>query len=122
MTFPNRYLYEPNVALLKAGAFNSISSRFNLKKLHQFTHLYTSANLVENFPGKRYEIEHILDYNKKGIAKVLPNKKANIKTYNFPNTPEQVKKKLGFSDGGENYLFGVKTTDGKFQVIISKQL
>ncbi|MDA3853878.1 MAG: RsmD family RNA methyltransferase [Bacteroidales bacterium] len=122
MTFPDKYLYEPNVALLKAGAFNCITSHFKIKKLHPFTHLYTSAELVEDFPGKVYEIAHILDYNKKAIAKILPNKKANIKTYNFPNTPEQVKTKLGFSDGGENYLFGVKTRDEKLHIIISKKL
>src|SRR5690606_37349066 len=50
---PKTYLYEPNAAILKSGAFNLISEKFRLKKLHQHTHLYTSETLID-FPGRRF--------------------------------------------------------------------
>ena len=111
------YLYEPNTAILKAGAFNCISERLNLRKLHASTHLYTSEDLQQNFPGKVYKIEQILDYNKKKVKRHLPEGQANIKSYNFPNTPQQIQKKLGLKDGGNLFLFGVKTNDEKYQLI-----
>ena len=49
---PLDYLYEPNASILKAGAFNSIAYDFKLQKLHPNSHLYTSHNLVEGFPGR----------------------------------------------------------------------
>jgi 16S rRNA G966 N2-methylase RsmD len=36
------YLYEPNVSLLKAGAFIMPAQAYGLEKLHKNTHLYTS--------------------------------------------------------------------------------
>ena len=46
-----RYLYEPNASILKAGAFKSIGNRFNLRKLDPNTHLYTSNSLISDFPA-----------------------------------------------------------------------
>lgn len=113
-----RYIYEPNTSLLKAGAFNILCERMSVKKLHSSTHLYTSDEKIEHFPGKIYEVSAILDYKKKEILKKIPSKKANIKTYNFVNTPPQVKKKLGLNDGGDTYLFGVKNKDDKYKVLL----
>lgn len=46
------YLYEPNASILKAGAFRSIASSFHLSKLHANSHLYTSNERIEKFPGR----------------------------------------------------------------------
>ena len=40
-SMPLSYLYEPNACILKAGAFNTVGHRFDVKKLHTNTHLYT---------------------------------------------------------------------------------
>ena len=100
---PLTYLYEPNSAALKAGGFDSISTQLNLFKLHKHSHLYTSDTLID-FPGRCFKIEHAIPYNKKALKK-LGIKKANITTRNFPETVEQLRKKLHIKDGGENYLF-----------------
>src|SRR6218665_1891681 len=47
------FLYIPNNSILKAGAFNIISEKFGLKKLHPNTHFYTSEHKIKNFPGDR---------------------------------------------------------------------
>ena len=100
---PLTYLYEPNTALLKAGAFNIISKSLALNKLHPHSHLYTNDKLID-FPGRTFKIEHILPYNKKELQK-LQIKKANITTRNFPENVEQLRKKFKISDGGYFYLF-----------------
>lgn len=46
---PEKYLYEPDVAINKAGAFKIIAKQFNLSKLHPHSHLYTSDTIVEDF-------------------------------------------------------------------------
>lgn len=62
---PKKYLYEPNAAIMKAGAFKTIGNHFSLDKLAQHTHLYTSDELINDFPGRTFEINNIADYRKK---------------------------------------------------------
>ena len=47
------YLYEPNAAILKAGAFRSLTQTYPVAKLHLNSHLYTSVSLVPDFPVGR---------------------------------------------------------------------
>ena len=101
-----QYLYEPNAAIMKAGAFRSIGAAFGLNKLHANTHLYTSDELQEDFPGRTFRVKHVLRVDKKSLLALLPEKKANVSTRNFPMKPESLKKKFGLLDGGDIYLFG----------------
>ena len=114
---PLTYLYEPNAAILKMGAFNSISNQLQLHKLQKHSHLYTSETLI-SFPGRRFKIENIIDYNKKQFKKELKLTKANVTTRNFPETVQTIRKKLSIKDGGDNYLFFTTLNTGK-KVIIS---
>jgi 16S rRNA G966 N2-methylase RsmD len=100
---PLTYLFEPNSAVLKSGAFNSISSQLNLKKLHKHSHLYINERLIP-FPGRVFKIEKQLSFNKKAFAKENI-KKANITTRNFPLSVYDIRKKLNIKDGGTIYLF-----------------
>ena len=49
-----QYLYEPNAAVLKAGAFRSVGTAFELLKLHQHSHLYTSGTLQNGISGAHF--------------------------------------------------------------------
>lgn len=100
---PLSYLYEPNAAILKSGAFDSIAQAFNVKKLHVHSHLYTSDNEL-NFPGRAFKIENIVPYSKREI-KTLGLMQANITTRNFPERVPELRKKYKIKDGGSNYLF-----------------
>ncbi len=105
-SIPKKYIYIPNNSILKSGAFNLISERFELKKLHQNTHIYTSETIVENFPGRIFEaIEIDGKQIKKGEA-------YNIITKNYPLKPEDIKKKYKIKDGGSQYLIFVQSVTG----------
>jgi hypothetical protein len=112
---PLTYLYEPNAAILKSGAFKSVSSRLNVLKLHPNTHLYTLNKLID-FPGRRFKIEKILPYSKKLLKKEFIYK-ANVSSRNFPESVDQIKRKLNVKDGGNVFLF-VTTSITKNRVII----
>lgn len=119
---PLKYLYEPNASVLKSGAFKITARYFDLFKLHANTHLYTSATLVENFPGRVFEVTQVAKFSKKEVAKFLPDRQANLAVRNFPVDVHQVKKKLGIKDGGEIYLFACTGAKGEKIIIITKKL
>lgn len=113
---PQSYLYEPNVSLLKSGAFRLIGERYSLNKLHTNTHLYTSENCIE-FPGRRFRIEKVVPYGKKSIKK-LNIDRANITTRNFHEKVSTLRSKFKIKDGGSRYLFFCQTFGEKLIVII----
>lgn len=119
---PNTYIYEPNAAILKAGAFKSIATHFNLAKIAPNSHLYTSESLVENFVGRSFICEAVCKFDKKEILSKLPSPKANISTRNFPMKPEEIKKKLGLQDGGEYYLFATESSEKQKIVLICRKI
>ena len=118
---PLEYLYEPNAAVLKSGAFHEISTQLNIFKLHQHSHLYTSKKRIE-FPGREFKIIAVLPYDKKKIVKLLPNKKANITTRNFHKTVAQIRKELKIKDGGDSFLFFTTNIHNKFICMYCKKL
>jgi THUMP domain-like len=101
---PKKYIYEPNAAILKSGAFEVITNTFEVEKLHQHSHLYTSEKIID-FPGRIFKIENTFEYNKSKMTAFLENTKANITTRNFPETVENIRKKWKISEGGNVYVF-----------------
>jgi hypothetical protein len=99
---PLRYIYEPDSALLKAGCFKLISRDFGLEKLHLHTHLYTSNELKNSFPGRKFKLKKVWSFG--AFTKEHTFLKANIICRNFGLSPEELKKKLKIKDGGNEYL------------------
>jgi hypothetical protein len=116
---PIQYLYEPNAAILKAGAFKLVAAKFKLAKLHPHTHLYTSTILTSEFPGRIFKII-ALNPNSSQLQTLLPTGKANVVTRNYPLAPEELKKKLKLKDGGENYVIGFSEEKRKTIVIATR--
>ena len=108
------YLYEPNAAILKAGAYKLIAEQFGLRKLDVNTHLYTSETFVENFPGRVFKALPLNERNEVGPQ-------ANVLVRNYPLTPEQLKKKLHLRDGGTAFVIGCRV-DGKPSLFIASRV
>ncbi|WP_068842708.1 THUMP-like domain-containing protein [Flavobacterium chilense] len=117
---PQKYVYEPNAAIMKSGGFDEVSAVFNLNKLHKHSHLYTSEDLID-FPGRRFEIEKVIPYSKNEMKMTLANQQANITTRNFPDTVENIRKKWKIKNGGNLYcFFTTDTNDNKIVLICRK--
>jgi len=113
-----KFLYEPNSSIIKSGAFKSIALNFNLLKLHNNTHLYTSNDLVSDFQGRIFEVVDLVGNSKKDMIEIkIKYPKANISTRNYPLKPEELKKKLGIEDGGDIFIFAC-TIEKDLKVLI----
>jgi 16S rRNA G966 N2-methylase RsmD len=115
-----KYLYEPDNAILKGGFFKSVTQKFNVQKLNPNTHLYTSQEISKNFPGKTFEVIQQIPFNTFSSAKAT--KKANVVTRNFDLKPEEIKKQFKIKDGGEDFLFFITDHKENKQVIWAKKV
>jgi hypothetical protein len=120
-SLPQKYLYEPNSAIMKSGGFAEVGTNYNLNKLHKHSHLYTSNELI-SFPGRIFEIENSISYSKIEMKRLLENKKANITTRNFPDTVEAIRKKWKIKDGGNIYCFFTTDENNNKIVLICNKL
>jgi hypothetical protein len=117
---PQKFLYEPNSAIMKSGGFNEVSVFFNLEKLNKHSHLYTNSTLI-SFPGRIFEIETLIPYNKTEMKAILEKKQANITTRNFPDSVESIRKKWKIKEGGNKYcFFTTDENDTKIVLICTK--
>ncbi|WP_026903056.1 class I SAM-dependent methyltransferase [Pedobacter glucosidilyticus] len=116
---PETYLYEPDAAILKAGLFKSIAQKFNLNKLHQHSHVYTSTALEQDFPGRVLKIKAYYDLKQFSRQQI---EKANVICRNFPLKPEEVKKKFKIKDGGDTYLYCTTISNGLKIMIIAERI
>ncbi len=116
----SHYLYEPNAALLKSGAFKLLGQRYSIHKLQEHSHLYTS-DLLFKFPGRVFKIRDLLPFNRKSMER-YQHKKTNVSTRNFPETVALIRKKYKIADGGNDYLFFSKGPDGQLVVICCEKV
>jgi len=114
------YLYEPHAGILKGGFFKTVSA--SVTKIAPNTHLYTSEEADTKFPGRAFQViaEGALD--KKWLQEVLPGKKANISTRNFPINADEIRKKFQLKDGGEFTLFAFRDFSNKNRVVLAKKI
>jgi len=108
------YLYEPDAALLKSGAFNLIGSTYNLLKLHTQTQLFISDAVNKDFPGRIFKIEAILTT---GDLKKLGNLKGNVIVRNYPAKPEDLVKKYKIKADQNQFLIFTKIANGENIII-----
>ena len=98
------YIYEPNAAIIKSGAYKLIGERYGLCKMGVSTHLYLSKDYVADFPGRVWEIVETNIKEAKGIN-------ANVMTRNYPITADQLRKKLKVKDCDTHTIIGARLGD-----------
>ena len=108
------YLLEPGKALMKAGAFNLISERFEISKLGTSTHYYIfddeQKHGVLKQHGKVFRIIRMEPLDKRTIkaaGKEFP--KAEVTARNIPMDTDTLRKKLGVTSGDDAHIFGLKS-------------
>ena len=113
-----QYIYEPNAAIIKAGAFRYICELYGVKKLDTNTHLYTSDTLLPSFPGRVWQVlcPHVKD-----IKSLASSPKYAIITRNYPLTPQELRKKYKLKDGDDRYIIGARH-HGKPILILASRL
>ena len=113
-----RYLYEPNASILKAGVQNALCQNYDVKKLHPFSHLFISAHFIEDFPGRAFVIEDSCSFAKKDLKRMLEGiSQCNLTIRNFPATVAELRKRLKLREGGDIYLFATTLCDGSHALL-----
>lgn len=119
------YLYEPLNCVLKSGAFKLLSTRYNLRKLHLHTHLYTSDNLLDETPCNIYKVENSFSFSKKDLKEYLRNiTDCTLKIRNFPLSVDALSKKLkiGMKGEGKQCIFATTLANGEHMLILASRI
>lgn len=103
-----KYIFEPNSSVMKSGAFKVILQSFSIQKIATNTHLYTSNEIIKNFPGKIFEIESEIKLSSKEISSYIPDNQINIISRNYILTADVIKQKYKLKDGGNKFLICFK--------------
>ena len=116
------YLYEPNASIMKAGAYRSLTQAYPVKKLHPSSHLYVSSHFIEDFPGRKFQVEAVSGFGKKELKTFLQGmEKANLTIRNFPSSVADLRKRLKLKEGGDDYLFATTLADESKVIIKCKK-
>ena len=96
-----KYLYEPDAALLKSGAFDLIAQHYNLEKLDDQTQLYTSKNLNTEFPGRIFTVDEVISMTDLKKQKELVG---SVIVRSFPQKAEILIKKYKIKPDHNQFL------------------
>lgn len=107
------YIYDPNVSVAKAGYAKAVFVRFGLAQLHPNTHLGTGDELFSDFPGRIFEVAEVTGLSAKAVRQAVPEGRANVICRNFPQSADELRKKLKLSDGGDVYLIATTLAKGE---------
>ena len=118
-----RFLYEPNASIMKAGCFDVLEERFAVRQVAVNSHLFLSADEIDGFPGRGFQIMTVSSMNKRELKEALSGiEKANIAVRNFPLSVEQLRKKLKLKDGGDVYIFATTRANGEHSLFICRKI
>ena len=107
------YIYEPNAAILKAGAYKLIGTRYGLMKMGNNTHLYLSTEYVAEFPGRVWKLRG-------DSARDIQGLHASVMTRNYPMSADQLRKKLKIKEGEQLTVIGARLGDKPMVMLAEK--
>lgn len=107
------YIYEPNAAILKAGAYKLIGTRYGLMKMGNNTHLYLSTEYVAEFPGRVWKLRG-------DSARDIQGLHASVMTRNYPMSADQLRKKLKIKEGEQLTVIGARLGDKPVVMLAEK--
>lgn len=121
------HLFEPGKALMKAGAYNLLSTKYGLKKLGRSTHYYIVSDqdsLAAIWKmGKVFRILRCESLDKRSIKQIAAEyPKAEVTARNLQMDTDTLRKKLGTKSSDQFHIFGLKSdTAGNLLLVASRQ-
>ena len=113
------FLYEPNASIMKAGCFAELSQHFGIAPIAMNSHLFVSADMVDDFPGRTFQIDDVTSLNKRELKEKIGGlTQANITVRNFPLSVAELRKRLKLSEGGSTYIFATTLANGEKVLLI----
>ena len=116
------YLYDPYASLTKAGAFKTLTERFDMNCIHPNSHLYTSTSENLTFPGRMFKVTAVRSFQINELKNDYKQRKATMVFRNFSTTPDEVMKKLKLKSSEKDYLFFTTDHQNKKVVIVTERI
>lgn len=112
---PERFLYEPNGAIMKSGGMRVLAKKYHLKKLSANTHIFTSEEELCDFPGRQFLFERIID------KKSIKGASLSIISKDYPLTASELRVRYNIKEDAERFLIACRI-NGKPQLILAKRV
>lgn len=117
------YVYLPAPVIMKSGAFHLLTRQTGLQLLAANSHLFTSDQRVDDFPGKGYQLVEAVPYSKHGRKLLQSSYPAlSIMTRNFPLSAQDLKKQLKTKENDHHLLLATTDSDQRRLLLILKPL
>ena len=109
---PGTYISEPSAPYMKSALFRTIAASTGTALLHPDTHLFWSKEKPEKIPGRTFQLEGIIPFDKRSLS-AFTKTQANLSVRNFPESAPALQQRLKLRDGGPRYLIATTLSDGK---------
>jgi len=106
------FISEPSAPYMKSALFRTIAAQTGTALLHPDTHLFWSKEKPDNFPGRTFQIEGIIPFDKRSLS-ALTKTQANLSVRNFPESAPALQRRLKLRDGGPRYLIATTLSDSR---------
>jgi hypothetical protein len=90
------YIYEPYPAMMKSGCWRTMAVKYGVVQLDTQSHIFTSSELVADFPGKIWKVEETA---KPGTKNLIDPEGMHIICRNFPLRAPDLRKKYRIKEG-----------------------
>ena len=109
---PGTCISEPSAPYMKSALFRTIAAQTGTALLHPDTHLFWSKEKPESFPGRTFQIQGIIPFDKRSLS-ALVKTQANLSVRNFPESAPELQRRLKLRDGGSRYLIATTLSDSR---------
>ena len=119
--WPGMWLHVPNPSVMKAGCFAHVAHRHGLAIVGPDSHLMVGGP-VDGFEGRSFEVMAVTTLNKRELKHALSGvDQANVAVRHFPLSAAELSRRLQVRDGGDTYIFGTTTAQGKHVLIVGRK-
>ena len=116
-------LLVPNASVMKAGCFDRLACVFGVRAVAANSHLFLASGMVDDFPGKQYNILRVTTMNKKELKKAMTGiDRASVSVRNFPLSAAELRKRLKVKDGGDTHIFATTTDSREHLLYVCKRI
>ena len=94
-----------------------------MQQIEKNSHLFVSAEYVDDFPGRVFQIEAVSSMNKRELKERLSGiSQANITVRNFPMDVAALRRRLRLADGGSTYIFATTLADKSHVLLLCRKI
>lgn len=118
------WFFEPNVALIKLKLWKIYANKLGLETVHPEIPYLMGKEAIPTFQGRQFKVEAKVEGGLKQMQLYLKERgieKANLAERNAGMGVDEIRKQLKVKDGGEDYLFFLKSAQGKLLGIHSRK-